>query len=64
MKWAKWLRQQIQEMERQLAELQAECDHEPDVGFNSKQEVKLSCTKCGLDLGYPDRMDLKEFLDK
>lgn len=63
-KWAKWLRQQIQEMEKQLAELQAECDHEPDIGFNQKQEVKLSCSKCGLDLGYPDREDLQRFLQQ
>jgi len=63
-KWAKWLQQQIQEMEKQLAELQAECSHEPDIGFNQNREVKLSCTKCGLDLGYPDRRDLQDFLDK
>ena len=63
-KWAKWLQQQIQEMEKQLAELQAECSHGPNIGFNSSYDVKLSCIKCGLYLGYPDRRDLKDFLDK
>ena len=63
-KWAKGLQQQIQEMEKQLAELQAECSHEADISFNQNREVKLSCTKCGLDLGYTHRRDLQDFLDK
>ncbi len=61
---AKWLINQISELEKKLQSIQQECEHHPKVGFSSDKTVKLYCDICGQDLGYPDNAQVQEFLNK
>ena len=61
---AKWLINQISELEKKLQSIQQKCEHQPKVGFSSDKTVKLYCDICGQDLGYPGNTQVQEFLNK
>ncbi len=53
---------QIGDLEIQLKEIRSACTHTPDLGFNKDFEVKIYCTICKHDLGYPSLDEVYEFL--
>jgi len=55
---------QIGYLEKQLQEIQSGCPHVPDVGFSNSHDVKLCCSICTQDLGYPSLEDVHIFLKK
>ena len=55
---------QIGDLENQLQEIQSGCSHVPEVGFSSSHDVKLRCSICTQDLGYPSLEDVHIFLKK
>lgn len=58
----KEIKESLYGLQRELAAIREECDHLPELAFNAIREVKLICTVCGEDIGYPDRTHLNQFL--
>lgn len=58
----KEIKESLCQLQKELTAIREECDHQPELAFNANREVKLICTVCGEDLGYPDRTHLHQFL--
>jgi hypothetical protein len=60
------IEEKIKELQKQKIQIQKNCDHkERNVKFlEDRNVVKVFCSNCNKDLGYPNQSDLNNFFKK
>jgi hypothetical protein len=54
---------EIKRLEKLKADIQVECLHtESSARFNDKNSIRIFCTACNRELGYPNSHQIKAFL--
>lgn len=54
---------EIKRLERLKVDIQSECTHaEYSARFNDKNSIRVFCTYCNHELGYPNSNQIKAFL--